>query len=113
MTTPTPIPVMRFRPQAEGLDRWLGSLEAAVMRIIWDADAPRTIKQIWRALLRDYRSDIGYTTAMTTTHRLWRKGLLSRSSVAKRAFPHVYTQTCTETEFVELQVRAIRASLEA
>ncbi len=103
---------MRFRPQAEGLDRWLGSLEAAVMRIIWDADAPRTIKQIWRALLRDYRNDIGYTTAMTTTHRLARKGLLHRAGGRARATPHIYTPTCTEAEFVEIQARAIRASLE-
>jgi len=111
MTTPAPLPILRFRPQAKGAERWLGSLEAAIMEIVWSADSPRTIKQVWRALQESY-GDLAYTTAMTTVHRLWKKGLLTRNSVPLTSNTHIYRASCSEAEFVELQTRAIIQSLE-
>lgn len=109
--TPTPIPILRYRPQAEGLERWFGSLEAAIMDIVWSAGSPRTIKQIWRALQESY-ADIAYTTAMTTVHRLWKKGLLIRDPTPRPSNTHVYRPSCSDVEFEELQRRAILQSLE-
>ena len=111
MTTPAPLPILRFQPQAEGLGRWLGVLETAIMEIVWSSDSPRTIKQIWRALQASY-GDLAYTTAMTTVHRLWQKGLLTRNSVPLASNTHIYRASCSEAEFVELQTRAIKQSLE-
>ena len=112
MTTPQPIPILRFKPTAEGLERWLGCLEAETMRIVWAANGPRTVKQVLHTLRQDYCSTLAYTTAMTTMRRLAEKGLLSRNTARRPDNAHLYRPTCTEAEFIELQVRAIRASLE-
>lgn len=112
MTTPQPIPILRFKPTAEGLERWLGCLEAETMRIVWAANGPRTVKQVLHTLRQDYCSTLAYTTAMTTMQRLCRKGLLQRDAVRRQGNTHCYRPSCSEAEFVELQARAILRSLE-
>mgnify|MGYP005610500295 CR=1 FL=1 len=37
MNNHCPIPIMRFRPDADGLERWLGPLEAAIMEVVYEA----------------------------------------------------------------------------
>lgn len=105
----TPIQPMRYRPTAEGLERWFGPLEAAVMAEAWAGRGPRTVKQIWRALAG---RELSYTTVMTTMFRLVDKGLLSRARPLG-GVAHLYAPTCSKAEFVELQTRAIVASLES
>ncbi len=113
MTTPPPIPILRFRPQAEGSERWFGTLEAAIMEIFWSTDSPRTIKQVWRALQASYRADIGYTTVACTVTRLCDKAVLERVGTrASVTSAWVFRVRCSEAEFVELQKRAIVQSLE-
>jgi len=100
-----PIPVMRFNPAVSGLERWLGPLEADLMDLLYDADGPRTVKQIWRLNERD----LGYTTVMTTMVRLAEKGLLARR---RNGMAYTYWPTCTREEFIELQLAAVRRSVE-
>lgn len=105
----TPITPMRYRPDAKGLERWLGSLEAAVMAEVWARRLPFTVKQVWHALAE---RQLAYTTIMTTVHRLYEKGLLSRDDTPHPNNAQVYRAACTQTEFIELQECAIVASLE-
>lgn len=105
------IPIMKYRPTADGLARWLHPLELAIMTALWDAGRPRTVKQIWLVLRREYRADIAYTTVASTLMRLAEKGMLCRTG-AGAGPAHLYHAPCSQAEFVEMQVRAIRASLE-
>ena len=53
-----------------------GELEASVMERMWEADAPRSVRDVLEALQQD--RDIAYTTVMTVMERLFRKGMLTR-----------------------------------
>ncbi len=53
-----------------------GELEAAVMDRMWNADAPRSVRDLMEDLQRE--RTIAYTTVMTVMERLFRKGLLTR-----------------------------------
>lgn len=112
MTNPHPIPIMRFNPAADGLLRWLGPLEAACMAYVWSEARPLTTKRVWRELGLIYGPSRCHSTVATTMQRLVTKGLLSCVSVG-RYWTHTYTPTCTEAEFIELQVAAILRSVEA
>jgi predicted transcriptional regulator len=72
------------------------------MRVIW-SEGPLDIRAIYD-LIAEGRS-IGYTTVMTTVHRLMEKGMLVRSG--SRMPGYVYTATCTEEVFVEQAVRQV------
>lgn len=104
-TTAT-IPIMRFNPSADGLERWLGPLEAACMDYLYSADGPHTVKHVWHGMRQ---SDNAYTTIMTTMTRLAKKGLLSRR---RAGMAYVYVTTCSRDEFVELQIAAVLRSVE-
>jgi len=104
MNNHCPIPIMRFRPDADGLERWLGPLEAAIMEVVYEVAGPCTVKRIWRHRHIDRK----YTTVMTTMVRLARKGLLLRRRDGQA---YVYIATCTEAEFVELQIAAIKRGI--
>lgn len=104
-----PVPVLRFRPTAEGLERWFGFLEAEIMDIVWSQPpaAIITVSRVHRAI-GDTR-ELAYTTVMTTMGRLAEKGVLQRR---RSGLAYVYTAACTREEFEEIQIRAIVASLE-
>ena len=53
-----------------------GELEAAVMERMWNADGPRSVRDVMEDLLSE--RSIAYTTVMTVMERLFRKGLLTR-----------------------------------
>ena len=66
-----------FRPDKEGLEQALGTLEAQVMEAVWDADGPVAVEDV-RASLEANGKESAYTTIMTTMSRLYDKGLLER-----------------------------------
>lgn len=103
-----PVPVLRFRPTAEGLERWLGYLEAEIMEVVWSQPPAATVNvsRVHRAI--SHTRELAYTTVMTTMGRLAEKGLLQRR---REGLAYVYTAACTRAEFEEIQVRAITASL--
>lgn len=53
-----------------------GALEAAIMDVLWDAEAPLAVRDIRAGL--DYGREVAYTTVMTVTTILFHKGLLDR-----------------------------------
>lgn len=54
----------------------LGELEATVMEHLWQADRPRSVRDVLEELQQD--RSIAYTTVMTVMERLYRKGVLTR-----------------------------------
>ena len=107
----TPIPISKYNPNKEGLERWFGSREASVLEVLWAARAERTIKQVLAALA-SAGDRPAYTTVMTTMRRLVQKGVITRRPQGRGDSAHLYAVRCSEAEFVELQTRAIRQSLE-
>lgn len=71
-----------------------GTLEAAVMRYLWQAEAPCTVRDVLSGL--EHPTDPGralaYTTVMTVMDRLHRKGLLTREPHG-RAFLYRATES--------------------
>jgi predicted transcriptional regulator len=59
--------------------REFGELEAVVMAILWDREAPTTVRSVYDQL-RNQRQ-IAYTTVMSTMDNLFRKGWLDREKV--------------------------------
>jgi predicted transcriptional regulator len=80
---------------AKLVERYLGSLEARVMRILW-ASPGLTVRDVASRLPRVRRR--AYTTVMTVMNRLHEKGLLSRK-LADRAY--VYRPRLSESEFLQ------------
>ena len=58
-----------------------GELEATVMDRLWEAEEPRSVRDVLIDLQRT--RDIAYTTVMTVMERLFRKGLLAREEAGK------------------------------
>ncbi|QGN35712.1 BlaI/MecI/CopY family transcriptional regulator [Microlunatus sp. Gsoil 973] len=71
----------------------LGDLERRVMEELWAAAAPRSVREVHAALIRD--RDLAYTTVMTVLDRLAKKGLVIRES-AGRAYLYSAVQTREE-----------------
>lgn len=105
---PIPLPILRFDPRKQELERWLGSLEIEVMIALWNSTCERTVKGIWKELRGD-GTDRAYTTIMTTMTRLWEKGMVSR---IRRGLRYTYRTRESRQEFEDRQADAIRASLE-
>jgi predicted transcriptional regulator len=80
---------------AKLIERYLGSLEARVMRILW-ASPGLTVRDVASRLPRGRRR--AYTTVMTVMNRLHEKGLLSRK-LEDRAY--VYSPKYSESEFFQ------------
>ena len=53
----------------------LGRLEQQVMDDLWARGRPASVRDVWEGL----KTDLAYTTLMTTLDRLYKKGLLERS----------------------------------
>ena len=63
---------LRYYPEKEGIERWLGPLEGMLMEYLWSCTCPRTLAQIYY-----FRGEgRAKTTIQTTLWRLTKKGLL-------------------------------------
>ena len=71
----TPVTV----PQSSGL----GSLESEIMKVLWKADAPMTVRDVLDRLNRRRRPPLAYTTVMTVLVRLNDKGALRREPAGR------------------------------
>jgi len=56
----------------------LGSLEAEVMAVLWEADTPLSVRQTVERLNMYRTAPLAYTTVMTVLSRLAEKGILAR-----------------------------------
>jgi predicted transcriptional regulator len=87
------------------IENHLGSLEALVMRILWDR-GEMSVRDVLAAM--PSRTPRAYTTIMTVMNRLWEKDLLDRRPVGRA---HVYKPRVGEDEFVEQLARQTVRSL--
>jgi predicted transcriptional regulator len=82
----------------------LGSLEAEVMAVLWDAGAAVSVRRVVERLNSGREAPLAYTTVMTVLSRLAGKGILVREQQG-RSF--VYTPAVADT--AEIAVRGILA----
>ncbi|WP_248962598.1 BlaI/MecI/CopY family transcriptional regulator [Sphaerisporangium perillae] len=61
----------------------LGSLERAIMEVLWDSTHPLLVREVQGALNANAGKPLAYTTVQTVAERLVRKGLLSRTAERK------------------------------
>ncbi|MEU4833704.1 BlaI/MecI/CopY family transcriptional regulator [Streptosporangium sp. NPDC023615] len=86
----------------------LGSLERAIMDVLWGCKQPLLVRQVQDILNRDAERDLAYTTVQTVAERLVRKGLLERAP-ARNAFR--YTARRSRDEHVAgLMLAALEGS---
>jgi len=74
-----------FKLDKSGLEQALGTLEAQVMEVIWDASEPVAVEDV-RSALEVQGKESAYTTIMTTMSRLFDKGLLEREQRGRAYF---------------------------
>lgn len=74
-----------FKLDKSGLEQALGTLEAQVMEVIWDAADPVAVEDV-RSALETQGKESAYTTIMTTMSRLFDKGLLAREQRGRAYF---------------------------
>jgi predicted transcriptional regulator len=67
------------------LEKVLGPLEADVMRAVWRAKAPVSVRDVFATLNKNRRESLAYTTVMTVMSRLAEKEILRRKAQG-RAF---------------------------
>ncbi len=65
-------------PAYQDLEKVLGPLEAEVMRGVWQAEGPVSVRQVVERLNGARSQPLAYTTVMTVMSRLAEKGVLSR-----------------------------------
>ncbi|MEU9890823.1 BlaI/MecI/CopY family transcriptional regulator [Sphaerisporangium sp. NPDC051011] len=61
----------------------LGSLERALMEVLWDSPHPLLVREVLAALNADAEKPLAYTTVQTVAERLARKGLVRRTAERK------------------------------
>ncbi|UQA97186.1 BlaI/MecI/CopY family transcriptional regulator [Streptomyces halobius] len=71
--------------------RGFGELEQAIMDVVWDTDAPLTVREVLESLNRDRPQELAYNTVQTVMEILHRKGWLSRAKDG-RAFRYQATK---------------------
>ncbi|MER7003703.1 BlaI/MecI/CopY family transcriptional regulator [Dactylosporangium sp. NPDC000555] len=74
--------------------RGFGELEAAVMRQLWTADGPVTVRHVHTALSEE--RDLAYTTVLTVMDKLHRKGWLRRRLQGRA---HLYQPMATREQY--------------
>lgn len=89
--------VARGKDDAE---RLLGPLEMKVMRALWRAREPRTVRQLLGQLNDGRDDDLAYTTVMTVMNRLVEKGALRRE---RRGRGYAYEPTAENVAGIAVQ----------
>lgn len=85
----------------EGLCRLLGHREACIMEVLWGRQDV-SVREILRAISEE--EELAYTTVMTITDRLWKKGLLERRKSGKT---YLYTPKVSKESFVDSCLRKV------
>lgn len=80
----------------------MGELETAIMRVLWGAREPMTVRAVFEQLSEERQ--LAYTTVMTVLDRLAKKGKVSRQQQG-RAW--LYQPTATESELVVNEMHSL------
>jgi predicted transcriptional regulator len=84
----------------------LGSLESAIMDVLWDSGRPMRVRELLGTLNED--RSLAYTTVQTVAERLVRKGLLVRTPY-RNAFKYAAAYSRVE-HVTRLMMEALSAS---
>jgi predicted transcriptional regulator len=68
---------------AANVEKVLGPLEAAIMKVMWATDQPLSVRDVFQQLNRRRARPLAYTTVMTVMARLAEKGILGRRLVGR------------------------------
>ncbi|MCF6157365.1 MAG: BlaI/MecI/CopY family transcriptional regulator [wastewater metagenome] len=90
-----------FNPFKQGLNQVLGTLEKDIMEVLWK-HGESSIKDIVDTISTDKK--ISYSTVITVTNRIEKKGLLRKRKVGKAYF---YQPVYTKEQFLELVSKKI------
>ncbi len=71
----------------------LTSAEAEIMRVVWDAGGPVTVRDVYESLLK--RRKIAYTTVMSIMNKLAKKGFLLQD---KSGTAYIYSAAFSDAE---------------
>jgi predicted transcriptional regulator len=74
----------------------LGSLERAIMDVLWGCEEPVLVRQLQVMLNEHAERPLAYTTVQTVAERLVRKGLLSRAP-SNNAFRNAFRYTASRS----------------
>ena len=78
--------------------RPMGSLEAGVLRYLWNSSEPATPGEVHEGL----GAEVAYTTVMTVLTRLWRKDLVDRE---KQGRAYAYWALVSEADYAAKRMR--------
>lgn len=84
-----------IRLDADGLAKVLGDLEARVMEVVWELDAPSTAREVHQQVARAH--DVALLTVVTVLNKLVAKRLLTRRKITDLLH---YTPTSSRDEFL-------------
>lgn len=87
----------------------LGHLEATVLKQLWSAGKPLSVKEFQMKLSR--KRSIAVTTVATILDRLFRKGIVSRRLISQGGPHYVYSARFTEDEFKHYVVDNVMGTL--
>lgn len=101
---------IKFDFKEEGINRFLGSLEARIMNVFWAFDHPLTIREVNAVL--DKESVISFNAVMTVMNRLWEKGYLDKKSEGKGRgkISHFWAKQ-TKEQFLQEQTKLVTSGL--
>ncbi|NNJ11601.1 hypothetical protein EKD04_014795 [Chloroflexales bacterium ZM16-3] len=95
-----------FRPQGAGIEKFFGSLESAILELMW-AEGECSARQIYEAL-RDRGKRISYGATKTVLDRLVRKQILQRVADGRR---FLYLARIDRATLMHRLINAMIASL--
>ncbi|GAW92529.1 transcriptional regulator [Calderihabitans maritimus] len=100
--------IQTFYLNKTGTERVLGSLEAEIMEIIWQASGKVTIREVQEKILT--QREISFNTVMTVMNRLVNKGLLEKEKISNSFH---YRATISKADFLgNVSRRVARGLLE-
>lgn len=87
----------------------LGDLEALVLRQLWEAEKPISVKEFQGKLSRS--RSVAVTTVATILDRLYRKGIVFRELVKEGGPHYLYSARLTEDQFKNAVVHDVMGAL--
>ena len=91
-----------YYPGKPGLEKVLGSLENAVMEVVWQKNDEVSVRDVLDTL--SLHRDIAYTTVMTIMGRLAQKKLLEKRKVGNAFF---FKAAITREAFTEIMIGGV------
>lgn len=91
--------IKRVNLDKVGIEMFIGSLEATILRLLWQQNDPLTATQIHNKLIREDNPQ-AFSTIHTDLLRMHAKGLISVVDVPKRKARHYVASTPDEAYFV-------------